>query len=58
MVGAADVLHKGVEHRPAIVASLHQVAKELPHQGHIGDMLQEDGHVSEGKHHSTLRFLQ
>ncbi len=54
MVGFADVLHQRANDGAVVIATQKQVTEEGSHERHIGDVLQEDGRVSSGKHHCTI----
>ena len=58
VVSTGDVLYKGVEDGLVVIAPQHEVVEKLSHQSHIGNVLEEDGQVCQGEHHSTLRLLQ
>ena len=49
VVGGADVLYESAEYRCPVILPHHNVAQELPHEGHVGDLAEEDHQVGCGE---------
>ena len=56
--GAADTKDDGAEDRPTIVAPLHQEPQELPHEGDVRDVGEEEGEVSHRHGNCLLSCLE
>ncbi len=58
LIGAANVLYEGGKDGPPVVLPEGEVPQELPHQGDVGDVHEEDSQVGRSKRHGFFRALR